>query len=55
MPQGGPSTPSFNHLVGAAEQRQSLKARAHYAQAIADTGTDLTVQSPIRHRTDRLR
>jgi hypothetical protein len=32
-----------------------LKARAHYAQAIADTGTDLTVESPIRHRTDRLR
>jgi hypothetical protein len=31
-----------------------LKARAHYAKAIADTGTDLTVKSPIRHRTDRL-
>jgi hypothetical protein len=27
----------------------------HYAQAVADTGTDLTVKSAIRHHTDRLR
>jgi hypothetical protein len=32
-----------------------LKARPHYAQAVADAGPDLTVESPIRHRTDRLR
>ena len=29
--------------------------RAHDAQTIADTGADLTVESPIRHRTDRPR
>jgi hypothetical protein len=32
-----------------------LEARLHYAQAVADAGTDLTVESPIRHRTDRPR
>jgi hypothetical protein len=32
-----------------------LKARAHYTQAITDTGTDLTVERSIRHRPDRLR
>ena len=32
-----------------------LEARAHHAQAVANPGADLTVESPIRHRTDRLR
>jgi len=32
-----------------------LKARTQDAQAVADTSADLTVESPIRHRTDRLR
>jgi len=32
-----------------------LKARAHYAQAIADAGSDLAIERSIRHRTDRLR
>jgi hypothetical protein len=32
-----------------------LKARAHYAQAVADAGADLAVERSIRHATDRLR
>jgi len=36
-------------------QLLGLKARAHYAQAVADAGPDLAVESPIRHRPDRLR
>jgi hypothetical protein len=32
-----------------------LKARPHDAQAAAKTGSDLTVEGPICHRTDRLR
>jgi hypothetical protein len=31
-----------------------LKARAHYAQAVADTGPDLAVDRAIRHGPDGL-
>ena len=31
-----------------------FETRAHDAQAIADTGTDLTVEGAVRHGPDRL-
>jgi hypothetical protein len=46
--------PVASHSVGDLVHA-GFEFRPHYAQAVAHAGPDLTVESPIRHRTDRLR